>query len=81
MKKNISRQVSMVRVARRCRLELDHLPLPLLVASQLEVLHPLQRHLDAPLALLALLAQHDLLRRLGLLPVRRIPIDSCCPPT
>ena len=80
MKKNISRQVSMVRVGRRCRLELDHLPLLLLVASQLEVLHPLQRHLDAPLALLALLAQHDLLRRLGLLPVRRIPIDSC-PPT
>merc|ERR1719490_543464 len=49
-------------------LELDHLSLPLLVASQLEVLRPLQRHLDAPLALLALHAQHDLLRRLGLLP-------------
>ena len=47
-------------------LELDHLSLPLLVASQLEVLRPLQRHLDAPLALRALHAQHDLLRRLGL---------------
>ena len=53
-------------MAGRCSLELDHLPLPLLVASQLEVLRPLQRHLDAPLALLALHAQHDLLRRLGL---------------
>ena len=52
-------------MARRC-LELDHLSLPLLVASQLEVLRSLQRHLDAPLALRALHTQHDLLRRLGL---------------
>merc|ERR1719490_232449 len=48
-------------------LELDHLSLPLLVASQLEVLRSLQRHLDAPLALRALHTQH-VLRRLGLFP-------------
>merc|ERR1719361_3087285 len=53
---------------KRLSLELDHLPLPLLVAAQLEVLRPLQSNLDAPLTLQALHAQHDLLRRLGLLP-------------
>ena len=47
-------------------LELDHLSLPLLVSSQLEVLGPLERHLVAALALQALQTENDLLGGLGL---------------
>ena len=42
-------------------LELDHLSLPLLVSSQLEVLGPLEGDLHTPLALEALETEHDLL--------------------
>ena len=49
-------------------LELDHLSLALLVASQLEVLAALQGSLLAVLALCALHTQHNLLGGLGLLP-------------
>ena len=44
------------------------LSLPLLFSFQLEVLRPLQRDLDVPLALEALHTQHDLLGGLGLFP-------------
>lgn len=47
-------------------LELDHLSLPLLVSSQLEVLGPLEGDLHAPLARRALHAEDDLLGGLGL---------------
>ena len=47
-------------------LELDHLSLPLLVSSQLEVLGPLERNLVAALALQALETENDLLGGLGL---------------
>ena len=47
-------------------LELDHLSLPLLVSSQLKVFCPLDGDLDAPLAVLALHAENDLLGGLGL---------------
>ena len=48
-------------------LVLDHLTLPLLVATQLEVLSPLERHLTLFLALQALKPKDDLLGGLGLL--------------
>ena len=47
-------------------LELDHLSLPLLVSSELEVLGALDGELVSLLALLALNAEHDLLGGLGL---------------
>ena len=47
-------------------LELDHLSLPLLVSSQLEVLGPLEGALQTPLAREALQTKHDLLGGLGL---------------
>ena len=49
-------------------LELDHLSLPLLVATDLEVFAPLNRQLFTILALRALHPEYDLLSGLGLLP-------------
>ena len=46
--------------------ELNHLSLPLLVPAELEGLGPLQRLVDPPLAVAALHAEDDLLRRLKL---------------
>merc|ERR1739838_1189786 len=55
-------------------LELDHLSLPLLLSSQLEVFGPLDGHLVLPLADRALHPEDQLLGGLGLLPQNRLPM-------
>jgi len=57
-------------------LELDHLTLPLLFTSQLEVLGPLDGHLVLPLADRALHPEHQLLGGLCLLPQDRLGLTS-----
>ena len=58
------------------KLELDHLSLPLLLSSQLEVLGPLDGHLVLPLADRALHPEHQLLGGLCLLPQNRLRLTS-----
>merc|ERR1719266_3018848 len=58
------------------RLELDHLSLPLLLSSQLEVLGPLDGHLVLPLADRALHPEHQLLGGLCLLPQDGLGLTS-----
>ena len=57
-------------------LELDHLPLPLLVSSQLEVLGPLDGHLETVLARATLQTKDQLLGSLGLLTQNRLGLTT-----
>ena len=62
--------------SRGFRLELDHLALPLLLSTELEVLGPLDGNLVLPLADRALHPEHQLLRGLRLLPQDRLRLAS-----
>merc|ERR1719508_593796 len=57
-------------------LELDHLSLPLLLSSQLEVLGPFDGHLVLPLADRALHPEHQLLGGLCFLPQNWLRLTS-----
>lgn len=58
------------------QLELNHLPLPLLVSSQLKVLASLQSNLGTELAVGAFQPQDDLLGSLGLLSEDRLGLAA-----
>merc|ERR1712062_639711 len=62
--------------SRGFRLELDHLALPLLLSTELEVLGPLDGNLVLPLADGALHPEHQLLRGLRILPQDRLRLAS-----